>query len=1041
MLLAAVIVAGCGSDNHGNSSTSDTTQTDTAHPVVNYTTPVNGGVSSGVSGGVAMMKLFSFPNEAIAANAVINKAAINVPINTKISTIFTEEMDASTITATTFSLKQGSTSVSGVVTCTGLMAVFAPANILMKNTEYTATITTGAKDVSGNAMPTDYVWSFTTGDSLDTTAPTTSITFPGANAVDVPVNRKLKIGFSEVMDPTTISASSFFLKVTNSGSKVPGKVIPFGTSVIFAPTSNLAFNTNYTGVITTAVKDLAGNNMTANFEFTFSTGDTVDTVLPTVSYTSPSNGGTAVARNANISATFSEPMDPLTVNVITFKMTSPGFFPFTVNSVVGTVSYIGTTATFIPASALDTNTVYTAMITNKAMDLAGNSVAVDYAWSFNTSADADVTTPLVTGTINANGAKNVAVNTKVGATFSKPMDPLSITNVNFTLKETLTGSAVAGTVSYSGVSAVFAPLTNLASGKGYTVTVKGGFTGVKDLAGNPMSTDYVLSWTTSSVADTTAPTITGTANANGAINVAVNTKVGVTFSKGMDHLTITNLNFTMKEAVSGVTVAGTVSHSGVSATFIPSKNLANTTRYTVTIKGGGNGVKDLAGNPMAADYVWGWTTGSATDTTAPTIIGTVNADGATNVAVNTKAGATFSEAMDPLTITNATITLNETVSGSAVPGITSCSGRNVIFTPSNTLAYNTRYTATVKGGVNGAKDLAGNPLVSDFTWSWTTGAVSDLTAPAIILVSPLNLATKVAINSPVTATFNKAMDPLAISTATFKVGGVTGLVAYDAINRIATFTPTANFANGTTYTATITTEATDLAGNALSINSAWDFTTAIFPPLIPLGSAATFGVMARSTITNSGVTRINGDVALSPGTACGLVAGQVSGTIHINDAETVQAAIDLAAAYAAAKALPVGVTVAAGTDLGGFVNGGAAGALPPGTYTSGSTMLVTTPLTLDAKGNVNASWVFQVGSSFTTTNSVLLANGAQAKNVYWVSTASATIGAGTIFNGNIIAGVTVAAQAGAVINGRILSGATTAGSTTLVNVTVNVPAP
>jgi hypothetical protein len=299
----------------------------------------------------------------------------------------------------------------------------------------------------------------------------------------------------------------------------------------------------------------------------------------------------------------------------------------------------------------------------------------------------------------------------------------------------------------------------------------------------------------------------------------------------------------------------------------------------------------------------------------------------------------------------------------------------------------------------------------------------------------------VAINSPVSATFSKAMDPLTISTATFKVAGVTGLVAYDAINKSATFTPAATFANGTTYTATVTTEATDLAGNTLATNYVWNFTTATFPPLIPLGSASTFGVMARSTITSSGPSMIYGDVALSPGTACGLVAGQVSGTIHINDAATAQAATDLAAAYAVAKALPAGVTLVAGTDLGGFVNGGAAGVLPPGTYTSGSTMLVTTPLTLDAKGDANASWVFQVGSSFTTTSNVLLANGAQAKNVYWVSTASATIGAGTIFNGNIIAGVTVAAQAGSVINGRILSGATTAGATTLVNVTVNVPAP
>ena len=329
--------------------------------------------------------------------------------------------------------------------------------------------------------------------------------------------------------------------------------------------------------------------------------------------------------------------------------------------------------------------------------------------------------------------------------------------------------------------------------------------------------------------------------------------------------------------------------------------------------------------------------------------------------------------------------------------------------------------------------------MSDYVWSGTTAGTADFIAPAVTLVTPANMSSKVATTTPVTVTFSKAMDPLTINTATCKVSGVAGLVTYDAINKIATFTPSATLANSTTYTATMTTEATDLAGNALPITYVWNFTTADPPPLIPLGTASTFGVMARSAIASGALSMVNGDVALSPGTACGLVAGQVSGTIHINDAATARAATDLLAAYTVAKALPIGMVLVAGTDLGGLVNGGVAGVLPPGTYTSGSTMLVTTPVTLDAQGNSNASWVFQVGSSFTTASNVLLVNGAQAKNVYWVATASATIGAGTIFNGTIIAGVSATGQAGAVINGRVLSGATTAGATVLDNVTVNVP--
>ena len=100
-----------------------------------------------------------------------------------------------------------------------------------------------------------------------------------------------------------------------------------------------------------------------------------------------------------------------------------------------------------------------------------------------------------------------------------------------------------------------------------------------------------------------------------------------------------------------------------------------------------------------------------------------------------------------------------------------------------------------------------------------------------------------------------------------------------------------------------------------------------------------------------------------------------------------------------------------------------------------------TALVLDAGGNANAVWVFQIGSSLTTTANVSLANGAQAKNVFWVPTLDATIGVGTTFYGTIVSGRDVTAKTGAVINGRILAGATLAGTIALDTNTVNVPAP
>jgi multidrug efflux pump subunit AcrA (membrane-fusion protein) len=100
-------------------------------------------------------------------------------------------------------------------------------------------------------------------------------------------------------------------------------------------------------------------------------------------------------------------------------------------------------------------------------------------------------------------------------------------------------------------------------------------------------------------------------------------------------------------------------------------------------------------------------------------------------------------------------------------------------------------------------------------------------------------------------------------------------------------------------------------------------------------------------------------------------------------------------------------------------------------------------MVLDAGGNANAVWVFQIGSSLTSNADVTLANGAQAKNVFWVPTSDATIGVGTTFNGTIVAGRDATSSGGATINGRILAGAITAGTIALNGTpsTINVPAP
>src|SRR5256885_1737681 len=269
------------------------------------------------------------------------------------------------------------------------------------------------------------------------------------------------------------------------------------------------------------------------------------------------------------------------------------------------------------------------------------------------------------------------------------------------------------------------------------------------------------------------------------------------------------------------------------------------------------------------------------------------------------------------------------------------------------------------------------------------------------------------------------MDPLTISPASLRVTGpggtaVTGAVAYDVPSKIATLTPVSDLAPNAVYTATITIGARDLAGNALAANFVWSFTTAATAAgqaPVALGAAGTFAVLAGSTVTSTGATTVNGDLGLSPGTAVtGFPPGTVNGTMHLADPAAGQAQLDLTTAYNDAAGRTNGAITVAG-NLGGQT-------LTPGLYTSTSSLEISSgDLTLDAQGDANAVFIFQMASTLTTTSArqVILSGGARAANVFWQVGSSATLGTGSVFKGNILALASITVTTGAAVEGRLLA--------------------
>ena len=200
---------------------------------------------------------------------------------------------------------------------------------------------------------------------------------------------------------------------------------------------------------------------------------------------------------------------------------------------------------------------------------------------------------------------------------------------------------------------------------------------------------------------------------------------------------------------------------------------------------------------------------------------------------------------------------------------------------------------------------------------------------------------------------------------------------------------------------------------------------------VGLGTAGSFGVLAGTTVTNTGTSIITGDLGVSPGTAVtGFPPGIVSGTVHTADGVAEGAQSDLTTAYndAAGRAQTASV--------GAFI--GAGQTLSPGVYKASSSLDVGGALTLNAHGDPNAVFIFQAPSTLVTdsASTVILTNGAQACNVFWQVGSSATLGTNSAFQGNILALTSITVTTGDTIIGRTLA---RNGAVTLDDDNIRVP--
>lgn len=722
--------------------------------------------------------------------------------------------------------------------------------------------------------------------------------------------------------------------------------------------------------------------------------------------------------------------------------------------------------------------------------------------------------PIVTAVTPVNKSTDVVTyNTVITATFNEPMAPL-VAGTSFKVTCEAPCKDPTGTVTLDATNTVatftLTQSTGLQSATSYTATITGA-TGL--VSGLALANPYVWEFTTGVAPP--APTVTAVDPANGAVGVPLNDSISATFSEEMAPITAA-ASFVVTCAKPCVNPTGTVALDATRriATFTLStgKLLTAITPYTATITGATSFTTGVA---LANPYVWHFTTGIATNTSRPRVLLTdpvTTTPGPTpGVPVNSALTAAFSEEMAPATINGATFTVTcaaPCVSPSGTVTYDS-TANTAVFTPSAPLTARATYTATI---TTGATDPAGNalagnqaplPAASNYVWTFSTvpaGPPSHITvASTNPTAGEMNVCPNASVNATFTVPNGLRMDPSTINTVTFTVTGpapaVTSVTASSvtldaATGTIATFTPQTALLPGGMYSASIEggpSGVKDLAIPADDMVADYGWTFTVGPATgnclapVALGAVSTFGDFGGTAgMTNTGIlTVINGDIGtIATGTSSitgfhdtlndvytetPANKGDVNGTIYTCTNSTTgptsnapnpancliasQALLAAEKAYATLVAMPKGANP--GANLASLT-------LTPGVYTApspgGSFIIQGGDLTLDAQGNANAVFVFQMSTTLTiggpgaaAPQSIILAGGAQAKNVYWQVGSAATIDAG---GGGTVVG-TIIAQSGLVfstagsvkvvtLNGRALS---LGASVTLVDTVINVPGP
>ncbi|MBE0614590.1 MAG: DUF3494 domain-containing protein, partial [Burkholderiales bacterium] len=837
------------------------------------------------------------------------------------------------------------------------------------------------------------------------------------------VNTKALTGFSLAGVEGTVDEAAKTIAVT----------VPFGTDVTALPATFITTGGSVKVGGVTQVSGTTKNDFTSPVDFTVTAPNgTSTTYSVTVTVASLTAKAISAFSLAGIAGTIDEAAKTIALNLPsgTDVTALAATFNTTGTSVtVGAVAQTsGTTPNDFTAPVTYTVTAGDASTATYTVNVAVNPVTAKAVTGFSFAGY-----PGVAGTIDET-AKTIAVSLPNGT---------DVTALVAKFNSTGSSVKVGGVTQVSGTTAndFSAPVT-------YTVTAADGSTA---------SYTVSVSASAASAKAITAYSFAGYAGTTGAVNEAAKT-VAVTVPFGTD---VTALAATFTTTGANVKVGTAVQVSTTTANnftapvaYLVTAADGSTATYAVTVSVAANSAKAITA------YSFVGYPGSA---------GTISEAGKT-IAVTVPTGTDVSALIAAFTSTGANVKVGAAVQVSTTTANNFTAPVTYRATAADASFVDYVVTVTTAGPVVVLPGVAG-----------TTGAAA--TNPTVISANPSSGDTNVPVRTHngttnvvsvkvLTATFSEAMNPTTITPlGVFSLKDntlgidVPGVVTMNAANTIATFTPNAATLNlNTNYTATITTAAKN-AGSITAMPNpvAWSFTTMntsfanqaspfVGQAPVNLLSAVDFAILAKTTITDVPSSAISGNIGLSPATGFAVkvtCAEMTLGKIYTVDAGYIgadmtcvapgpganktlvdNAVADMGTAYAeaAARTLPDATELGAAGEIGGLT-------IYPGLYKWSTAVNISTNITLDAKGDTNAVWIFQVaqdltiaaGGSLPVGIKVILAGGAKASNIFWqvgaagVPGAGATLNTFSTFNGTILSAKQAIANTGAVVNGRLFA--------------------